>query len=107
MEEVEDHFITDYFLASSWQLYTLKRNKLQYTDSWSFMYWSLFQKAHWFGDFFGTNPTLWGYIGPYFNFYGTFTRELILWVVAWKKPPKNLETKSNTNAHFSKIKLAK
>ena len=59
MEEVEDHFITDYFLASSWQLYTLKRNKLQYTDSWGCeaVYWSLFQGVHLFGRFFGTIPT--------------------------------------------------
>ena len=88
MEEVEDHFITDYFLASSWQLYTLKRNKLQYTDSWSFMYWSLFQKAHSFGNFFGTIPTLWVYVGPYFNFHVTFSRGLIVWVFARENTQK-------------------
>ena len=62
------------FLASGWQLYTFKRNKLHFTDSWGCeaVYWSLFQGVHLFGHFFGTIPTLWGYVGPYFNFHSFF-----------------------------------
>ena len=77
------------FLASSWQLYTFKCNKLHnlHTHAWGCIL-EYVSKSSFIWSLFGTIPTLWRYARPYFNFHGTFSRGLILWVVAWENTQK-------------------